>query len=124
MVLDLAFDITIISVPTVRDQNGLALSTRNTLLTHEQQQIAPKLYQMMINISKQLVSGERNIKAILNIGKQQLHEAGFTSQSLFICDANTLQPLTNHSKKAVILIAAVLGQTCLIDNLQVTPSAN
>ena len=36
----------------------------------------------MINISKQLVSGERNIKAILNIGKQQLHEAGFTSQSL------------------------------------------
>ncbi|MFW0003461.1 MAG: pantoate--beta-alanine ligase [Arsenophonus endosymbiont of Dermacentor nuttalli] len=124
MVSDLAFDITIISVSTVRDQNGLALSTRNTLLTREQPQIAPKLYQVMINISKQLVSGERNIKAILNIGKQQLHEAGFTSQSLFICYANTLQPLTNHSKKAVILILLLLGQTCLIDNLQVTLSAN
>ncbi|AGA64391.1 Pantoate--beta-alanine ligase [Liberibacter crescens BT-1] len=122
MVIDLEFDIKIISIPTVRDNNGLALSSRNTLLSQEEKKIAPKLYQVMTSISREFTSGNFNIEFLLTKASDQLRHAGFMPEPLFIRDAITLQPLTDQSEKAVILMAAFLGKTRLIDNLQVNIS--
>ncbi|MCW7762381.1 pantoate--beta-alanine ligase [Photorhabdus luminescens] len=119
MIADLAYDITLVSVPTVRDQNGLALSSRNNNLTADEHLIAPELSKIMRSIAEKMAQGERYTEQLLTQASAQLHEAGFVPDELFICDAETLAPLNTESKKAVILMAAWLGQTRLIDNQQV-----
>ncbi|OWO85648.1 pantoate--beta-alanine ligase [Photorhabdus luminescens] len=119
MIADLAYDITLVSVPTVRNQNGLALSSRNNNLTADEHLIAPELSKIMRSIAEKMAQGERYTEQLLTQASAQLHEAGFVPDELFICDAETLAPLNTESKKAVILMAAWLGQTRLIDNQQV-----
>ncbi|MEK9498773.1 pantoate--beta-alanine ligase [Photorhabdus sp. P32] len=119
MIADLAYDITLVSVPTVRDKNGLALSSRNNNLTADEHLIAPELSKIMRSIAEKMAQGERYTEQLLTQASAQLHEAGFVPDELFICDAETLAPLNTESKKAVILMAAWLGQTRLIDNQQV-----
>ncbi|OCQ53739.1 Pantothenate synthetase [Photorhabdus australis subsp. thailandensis] len=119
MIADLAYDITLISVPTVRDKNGLALSSRNNNLTADEHKIAPKLSKIMRSIAEKMAQGERNTEQLLTEASEQLREAGFIPDELFIRDAETLAPVNIESKKAVILMAAWLGQTRLIDNQQV-----
>ncbi|WP_446469771.1 pantoate--beta-alanine ligase [Xenorhabdus stockiae] len=123
MITDMAYDITLVSVPIVRDKKGLALSSRNSLLSTEEKKIAPQLNQIMQRAAEKLKSGERNIEQLLEIISTDLREEGFIPDELFICDAENLQPLTPQSKKAVILMAAWLGKTRLIDNQQVDLTA-
>ncbi|MCC8375159.1 MULTISPECIES: pantoate--beta-alanine ligase [Photorhabdus] len=119
MIADLAYDITLVSVPTVRDKNGLALSSRNNNLTADERRIAPELSKIMRSIAEKMAQGECHTEQLLIQASVQLHEMGFVPDELFIRDAETLAPLNTESKKAVILIAAWLGQTRLIDNQQV-----
>lgn len=119
MVSDLSFDIQIVSVPTVRAKNGLALSSRNNNLSASELKIAPQLYSIMQQAAEKLISAPDNVEAIIQEIDDSLRQAGFTPDELFIRDAETLAPLSNISQKAVILMAAWLGQTRLIDNLQV-----
>ncbi|EOG1932677.1 pantoate--beta-alanine ligase [Providencia stuartii] len=119
MVSDLSFDIQIVSVPTVRAKNGLALSSRNNNLSASELKIAPQLYSIMQQASEKLIAAPDNVEAIIQEIDDSLRQAGFTPDELFIRDAETLAPLSNISQKAVILMAAWLGQTRLIDNLQV-----
>ncbi|MBD2801968.1 pantoate--beta-alanine ligase [Xenorhabdus sp. 42] len=119
MVEEMAYDITVVPVPTVRDKNGLALSSRNNLLSAEEKKIAPSLYKIMQHIAEALKEGERDIEKLIESSSSQLREAGFMPDELFIRDAENLSSLTEHSTKAVILMAAWLGQTRLIDNQQV-----
>ncbi|CAQ82897.1 MULTISPECIES: pantoate--beta-alanine ligase [Photorhabdus] len=119
MIADLAYDITLVSVPTVRDKNGLALSSRNNNLTADEYKIAPKLNKIMKSIAEKMAQGERYTEQLLTEAAEQLREAGFIPDELFIRDAENLAPLNIESKKAVILMAAWLGQTRLIDNQQV-----
>ncbi|CNJ15588.1 pantoate--beta-alanine ligase [Yersinia rohdei] len=116
MVADMGYDISIVGVPIVRAKNGLALSSRNGYLTAEERKIAPQLHQIMQALAEKLSSGERQIDDLLAVTSEQLQAAGFTPDELFIRDAETLQPLTVESKKAVILMAAWLGKARLIDN--------
>ncbi|PHM33413.1 pantoate--beta-alanine ligase [Xenorhabdus innexi] len=119
MIDDMAYDITLVSVPIVRDKNGLALSSRNNLLSTEEKKIAPQLNQIMQRAAEKLKNGERDIEQLLETVSMSLREAGFLPDELFIRDAENLESLTSHSKKAVILMAAWLGKTRLIDNQQV-----
>ncbi|CDL87499.1 pantoate--beta-alanine ligase [Xenorhabdus cabanillasii] len=123
MIADMAYDITLVSVPTVRDKHGLALSSRNNLLSPEEKKIAPRLNQVMQCAAERLRNGERDIKQLLEIMSTHLREEGFMLDEIFIRDAENLEPLTSQSKKAVILMAAWLGKTRLIDNQQVDLTA-
>ncbi|MDX6917881.1 pantoate--beta-alanine ligase [Pectobacterium carotovorum] len=119
LVRDMGYDIDIIGVPIVRANDGLALSSRNGYLSAEERQLAPTLYQLMMALSAQLDNGDRQIDTLLEQTAEQLREAGFTPDELFIRDADTLQPLNAASTRAVILMAAWLGKARLIDNHQV-----
>lgn len=117
MVSDLEFNMEVVGVPTVRDENGLALSSRNSLLSEEQRCIASNLYRVMVNVGEKLINGERDVDGILAEANDQLCNVGFTPEPIFIKDAVTLQSLGEGSRKAVILMAARLGKIRLIDNL-------
>lgn len=120
MVADMSYDIEIVGVPIIRAKDGLALSSRNTYLTAEQRKIAPGLYNVMNSIAEKLIAGNRELQEIIAIAEQELNEKGFRADDIQIRDADTLQELTETSKRAVILAAAWLGQARLIDNQSVT----
>ncbi|MEQ5391375.1 pantoate--beta-alanine ligase [Proteus sp. fly-1013] len=119
MVSDLCMDISIVPVAIVRDKNGLALSSRNRLLSDSEKQQAPALYQAMQEIAEQLKSGDHDVNQLLQNAKNTLEQQGFRTDECFICDADTLTPLSEESRRAVVLMAAWLGNTRLIDNQQV-----
>ncbi|AZT38597.1 pantoate--beta-alanine ligase [Salmonella enterica subsp. enterica] len=120
MVADMSYDIEIVGVPIIRAKDGLALSSRNGYLTAEQRKIAPGLHNVMNNIAEKLIAGNRELQEIIAIAEQELNEKGFRADDIQIRDADTLQELTETSKRAVILAAAWLGQARLIDNQSVT----
>lgn len=119
MVDDMGYDIEIVGVPIVRAKDGLALSSRNGYLTGEERKIAPQLNKIMNALAERLSQGERHTDEMLQETAQQLREAGFTPDELFIRDAKTLQDLSVDSTSAVILMAAWLGKARLIDNQEV-----
>ena len=119
MVADLGYDIEIVGVPIIRAKDGLALSSRNGYLTAEQRKIAPGLYKVMSRVAEKLKAGERDQEEMIAIAEQELNEKGFRADDIQIRDADTLLELTDDSKRAVILMAAWLGQARLIDNQSV-----
>ncbi|EIO1199096.1 pantoate--beta-alanine ligase [Salmonella enterica] len=120
MVADMSYDIEIVGMPIIRAKDGLALSSRNSYLTAEQRKIAPGLHNVMNSIAEKLIAGNRELQEIIAIAEQELNEKGFRADDIQIRDADTLQELTETSKRAVILAAAWLGQARLIDNQSVT----
>ncbi|MDT1753019.1 pantoate--beta-alanine ligase [Escherichia coli] len=119
MVADMGFDIEIIGVPIMRAKDGLALSSRNGYLTAEQRKIAPDLYKVLSSIADKLQAGERDLDEIIAIAGQELNEKGFRADDIQIRDADTLLEVSENSKRAVILVAAWLGDARLIDNKMV-----
>lgn len=119
MVADMGFDIEIVGVPIMRAKDGLALSSRNGYLTAEQRKIAPGLYKVLSSIADKLQAGERDLDEIIAIAGQELNEKGFRADDIQIRDADTLLEVTENSKRAVILVAAWLGDARLIDNKMV-----
>ena len=116
MVADMGFDIEIVGVPIMRAKDGLALSSRNGYLTAEQRKIAPGLYKFLSSIADKLQAGERDLDEIIAIAGQELNEKGFRADDIQIRDADTLLEVSENSKRAVILVAAWLGDARLIDN--------
>ena len=119
MVADMGFDIEIVGVPIMRAKDGLALSSRNGYLTAEQRKIAPGLYKVLSSIADKLQAGERDLDEIITIAGQELNEKGFRADDIQIRDADTLLDVSETSKRAVILVAAWLGDARLIDNKMV-----
>ena len=119
MVADMGFDIEIVGVPIMRAKDGLALSSRNGYLTAEQRKIAPGLYKVLSSIADKLQVGERDLDEIITIAGQELNEKGFRADDIQIRDADTLLEIAENSKRAVILVAAWLGDARLIDNKMV-----
>ncbi|EOK6816123.1 pantoate--beta-alanine ligase [Escherichia coli] len=119
MVADMGFDIEIVGVPIMRAKDGLALSSRNGYLTAEQRKIAPGLYKVLSSIADKLQAGERDLDEIIIIAGQELNEKGFRADDIQIRDADTLLEVSETSKRAVILVAAWLGDARLIDNKMV-----
>ena len=119
MVADMGFDIEIVGVPIMRAKDGLALSSRNGYLTAEQRKIAPGLYKVLSSIADKLQAGERDLDEIITIAGQEVNEKGFRADDIQIRDADTLLEVSETSKRAVILVAAWLGDARLIDNKMV-----
>ncbi|EJG7987419.1 pantoate--beta-alanine ligase [Escherichia coli] len=119
MVADMGFDIEIVGVPIIRAKDGLALSSRNGYLTAEQRKIAAGLYKVLSSIADKLQAGERDLDEIITIAGQELNEKGFRADDIQIRDADTLLEVSETSKRAVILVAAWLGDARLIDNKMV-----
>ncbi|MHA2939446.1 pantoate--beta-alanine ligase [Vibrio sp. RC27] len=116
MTEDLCLDIEIIGVPTVRESDGLAMSSRNNRLTTSQRAVAPHLARIMKGIGENLVQGERDTEALIMNANSEIVQAGMKVDEVFIRDEQTLQPINQDTEKAVVLMAAFLGDVRLIDN--------
>ncbi|UXI01677.1 pantoate--beta-alanine ligase [Photobacterium sp. TY1-4] len=116
MVTDMAMDIEIIGVPTVREMDGLAMSSRNGYLTVDERQRAPVLARTMRWISSQIRGGRNDFAEIIVDANDQLRAAGLQPDEIYIRDAATLQPISESTQQAVILMSAFLGSARLIDN--------
>lgn len=116
MVSDLAMNIDIIGVPTVREMDGLAMSSRNGYLTMDERQRAPVLAKTMRWISSAIRGGRDDYASIVEDANDQLRAAGLHPDEIFIRDARSLQAITTETTHAVILMSAFLGKARLIDN--------
>jgi pantoate--beta-alanine ligase len=119
MVIDLSLPIAIIGVPTERAPDGLALSSRNGYLTTEQRAVAPTLYQVLQQLRDRINDGNHDYRALERQTKQRLTDAGFKPDYIDISDRHDLMLATEAKQDKVILAAAWLGSTRLIDNLEV-----
>lgn len=116
MVNDLAMSIEIIGVPTVREMDGLAMSSRNGYLTMDERQRAPVLAKTMRWMNSAIRGGRDDYASIIEDASDQLRAAGLQPDEIFIRDARTLQAISDSSTHAVILMSAFLGKARLIDN--------
>ena len=118
--LDIATEI--VPVKTMRERDGLALSSRNAYLTPEERRIAPALHRILVEVGERVRQGAPIVQAI-GWGLFELNLAGFGSVDyLAITDAMTLKPLETLDRPARILVAARLGRTRLIDNESLAPA--
>jgi len=121
LVADLDMAIEIVGVPTQRDDDGLALSSRNAYLTPEERIVARALPRALGEAAASIERGG-DIEAALAAAKTRLAEAGFDPiDYVALVDAATLEPLGTLAAPARLLAAAKLGRTRLIDNLAVNP---
>jgi pantoate--beta-alanine ligase len=118
MVAELCFPVEIIGLPTVREADGLAMSSRNGYLSENERAVAPALYQALKQAAERLAQGERDFVALEAQGVQALESAGFAPDYFAIRSADTLAPPSAQATEVVILAAARLGATRLIDNLR------
>ena len=117
MVRDLNLPIQIIGEPTVRADDGLALSSRNGYLTPEQRAAAPHLYRVLSAMGEAISRGQRDFAALIADGQAQLEAAGFRKDYLEVRHAVTLRPAQADDRDLVVIAAAYMGNTRLIDNL-------
>jgi pantoate--beta-alanine ligase len=119
MARDLDLAVKVIGAKTVRERDGLAMSSRNVYLSPEQRLIAPVLYRAMKECAKRLKAGE-DVETAMAGGRELIADAGFVLDYLEARHAETLAPIAFSKEVPVrILVAAKLGNTRLIDNLGV-----
>lgn len=117
MVSDLSMPIEICGVPIVRDTDGLALSSRNGYLSAQQRANAPALQQCMHSVKAHIIKGNRDYAALFAQFDTDLQDAGFRLDYVELRDALNLEVAHADSRHMVLLAAAYLGTTRLIDNL-------
>jgi pantoate--beta-alanine ligase len=119
LVRDLDIPVRIVGVPTVREHDGLAMSSRNVYLSQGERAVAPLLYRVLKECAAAIKSGVATTDA-LSAGRQQIESAGFLLDYLEARHAVTLSPITSVNDGPVrLLVAARLGRTRLIDNIGV-----
>ena len=118
MVEDLCMPIEIIGVNTHRDDDGLAMSSRNGYLTEDQRQVAPVLHQTLNSCREAIACGFDNFLQLESHARMKLLQAGFEPDYFAIRDARTLRAVTEDTEEIAILAAARLGATRLIDNVR------
>jgi pantoate--beta-alanine ligase len=119
MVQDLAMPIEIVGVDTVREADGLAMSSRNRYLSAEERARAPLLRRQLLQLAKKLREGERDTIRLQRDFSTNLGTGGFITDYIEIVDAQTLLPIDEHSRQVAVLAAAQLGAARLIDNIEV-----
>lgn len=120
MVADLNIPVAIQGVATVREADGLAMSSRNAYLTAPERQLAPLLYQTLCVTRDAVLSGATDYQAVMDRQAQRLQDAGFLPDYFQICRSADLLPADDNDTELVILVAAKLGKTRLIDNIYFT----
>lgn len=117
LVQDLGLQIKIEQVPTQRDADGLAFSSRNTYLTQAERKLASQLYAMLVDLKNQIEDGNRDFEALEKYGMEQLTKAEFRPDYVAIRNAENLESPRYDTDYIVILAAAWLGMARLIDNV-------
>ncbi len=120
LVEDLRLPLQIVSGPTKREDDGLALSSRNQYLSEEQRGLAPTLYSVLQGIGKDLQAGKRNYEELEQYAMDELSDAGFDPEYIGIRRAENLEPPDRDNDEIVVLGAAHLGNARLIDNILVS----
>jgi pantoate--beta-alanine ligase len=117
IVRDLSLPVEIIGMPTCREADGLAMSSRNSYLSPEERAKAPRLYQVLNQSKETIRAGERNYLKVAETAEKILQEGGFEPQYFRICSQLDLEPADESDETLVILVAAMMGTTRLIDNI-------
>jgi len=122
LVRDLNIPVEILGGEIVRENDGLALSSRNAYLSPSERETAPLLHQTISEVAASLARGE-GADAACVAGRFKLEAAGFRVDYVAVRDPDTLKPLSGPVKRARVLAAAYLGKTRLIDNVPVLPTS-
>jgi pantoate--beta-alanine ligase len=122
VVEDLCLPVEIVGAATLRERDGLAMSSRNRYLTPAEREVAPRLHQSLVSAQERIAGGDRNFEAIERSGMRALEAGGLVPQYFAVVDADTLRVPADKSRELVILAAAKLGKARLIDNVRVARS--
>jgi pantoate--beta-alanine ligase len=115
---DLCMPIEIVGVATTREQDGLAMSSRNRYLSSEDRAVAPHIFSELDSTRRQIESGSRNFEALERAGFEALKSVGFKPDYYSIRDSSSLSTPSPQSREVVILAAARIGRARLIDNVR------
>jgi pantoate--beta-alanine ligase len=118
MVRDLNFDVHIVVCPTVRESDGLAMSSRNVYLNPDRRRQALVLYRSLMRVQVMVDRGEKDAARLIAAAKQLIAEEPAARLDYFeIVNNDTLEPVADVSRGALVAVAAYVGQTRLIDNV-------
>jgi pantoate--beta-alanine ligase len=121
MVRDLDMDVEMVVCPIVREKDGLAMSSRNAYLTPEQRRQALVLHRSLMRVQGAADQGERDAARLREIGEQVIAEEPAARLDYFaIVDPDSLDPVQDVSRGALVAVAAYVGATRLIDNILLT----
>jgi len=122
LIVDLGFDVDLVIAPTVREPDGLAMSSRNTYLSQEERTAATALYRSLQQVEDLYSAGERNAANLRRAMVEILEaEASLQPEYISLADIETLEELEAIDQKALVSLAARLGRTRLIDNVVLPP---
>ena len=125
MARDLNMDIDVVGAPTVREPDGLAMSSRNCYLSREQRIRARCLYQALTGAQQSVAAGTRDADRILHEAVAAIGRHGDVSiDYMVLCDPDTLEEVSEIERPVLMALAVKLGKTRLIDNMLLTPPAN
>jgi pantoate--beta-alanine ligase len=119
---DLDIPVRIAGVPTVREADGLALSSRNVYLSAEERRIAPNLARVLRSVAATLAQDPMAVAREIAHGSAALRQAGFTVEYLEIREAETLAVTSEATTSSRVFAAVRLGKTRLIDNMPIAPA--
>ena len=121
LIADLSFDLELVVAPTIREADGLAMSSRNRRLSPEARAVAPLLYQVLTQAASQVRQGLAPAQVQAQAQAALSREPQFTPEYFEVADAQTLQPLASYTagQPVVLCVAAHLGGVRLIDNVVV-----
>jgi pantoate--beta-alanine ligase len=120
MVRDLMIPVQVVGAPTVREEDGLAKSSRNGYLSETERAIAPVVFQTLQNTAEQVQQGRSDFDALEQEARDALASAGLRPDYFNIVSSRTLKPATENDREITLLAAAFLGTTRLIDNLTIS----
>lgn len=120
---DLNFDFDIVIVPTVRESDGLAMSSRNVRLTPDHRRAATILYRSLRCVEMRIRNGEHSARAILDEVRTMIEAEPLARiDYVVVCDPETLRPIDRMEGPVLIAVAARFGETRLIDNCIIAPA--
>lgn len=120
MVEDLGLPIAVVAAPTIREDDGLAMSSRNSYLTESERLVAPELYRVLRSIGDELQNGKRDYKELETWADTTLRQAGLEPEYVAVRRALDLSAPDRDCDELVVLAAVRLGKARLIDNVVVT----
>ena len=119
MVEDLNLDVEIVGAETTREASGLATSSRNQYLDSNQTKLAAMIYQTLQDSAQKILTGERNYAVLEQQAIEKLNAAGCSTDYFNVCQTDSLRPAKADDMKLVILVTAKLGETRLLDNIEI-----
>ena len=120
LVRDLNIPVNIIGAPIIREEDGLAMSSRNRYLSPEERYLAPALNRVLRSVADAVIAKPADCERICRLARSELLEIGFASVDYVgVCDRETLELLKSYSEPARVFGAARLGTARLIDNIPV-----